>query len=190
VRIIAATNRNPLDQVRRGLFREDLYYRLSVVPIVLPSLRERREDIPDLVEHFLGRLQARSPRAVPRFDEGAVAELQRHDWPGNVRELENLIERLAIVHPGPTIDAPAVRQVLAAVALPRPDGRTDDTPAAQGARPAINAAGDLSAIERIERDAIVQALSTANGSVRGAAFGLGLSQATIYRKIKRYGIAN
>ncbi|MFO0888507.1 MAG: sigma-54 dependent transcriptional regulator [Isosphaeraceae bacterium] len=190
VRIIAATNRNPLDQIRRGSLREDLYYRLSVVPIVLPSLRDRREDVPVLVEHFLGRLAARSARPVPRFDDSALAELRGHDWPGNVRELENLIERLAILHPGPVLDAAAVKQALAAVEIPRLEPRVGRTDAGRAGDTAPPSDPDLTAIERIEREAIVQALAKASGSVREAAHDLGLSQATIYRKIKRYGISN
>jgi DNA-binding NtrC family response regulator len=93
VRLIAATNRILADEVKNGRFREDLYYRLNVIEIHLPSLRERRDDIPLLIKHFLQKCDPRQQGERLRISEGAVARLVRHDWPGNVRELENVIER-------------------------------------------------------------------------------------------------
>src|SRR5205085_5685100 len=98
VRIIAATNRDLRQLVQQGLFREDLYYRLNVVPMRLPPLRERREDIPDLVRHFLHKAET-SGLPSKRFDPAATERLKLHSWPGNVRELENLVRRLAVLHP-------------------------------------------------------------------------------------------
>ncbi|HEX4859990.1 MAG TPA: nitrogen regulation protein NR(I), partial [Rhizomicrobium sp.] len=111
VRIIAATNRDLRQLIQRGLFREDLYYRLNVVPLRLPPLRERAEDIPDLVRHFLRRAEEQGLPAK-RVDTDALDVLKRHRWPGNVRELENLIRRLAVLHSGDTISAALVTQEL------------------------------------------------------------------------------
>ena len=180
VRIVAATNRDPLEQVRRGQLREDLYYRLNVVPIVLPPLRERRGDVPLLARHFLERRGARSGRPAQAFTDEALAELTRHAWPGNVRELENLVDRLAILSSGPVIGAEAVR-----AQLPRASG-----PATLRAdKPAGPRGDELRPMERIEVEAIVNALANANGNVRKAAERLGLGHATVYRKIKKYSLA-
>jgi len=111
VRIIAATNRDLRQLIQRGLFREDLYYRLNVVPLRLPPLRERAEDIPDLVRHFLRRAEEQGLPAK-RVDADAIDVLKRYRWPGNVRELENLIRRLAVLHSGDAIPAALVTQEL------------------------------------------------------------------------------
>ncbi|MEA3081706.1 MAG: two-component system, NtrC family, nitrogen regulation response regulator NtrX, partial [Sphingomonadales bacterium] len=100
VRVLSATSRNLQDEIAAGRFREDLYYRLNVVPVKLPPLRERREDIPELVSHFLARIAAERRMAAPTISEEAIAALQAHDWPGNVRQLRNIIERTLILAPG------------------------------------------------------------------------------------------
>src|SRR6185436_9507440 len=97
VRVIAATHRNLEEMVKDGSFREDLFYRLEVVPIDVPPLRARRDDIPALAEHFRGEVNAREGREVPGFQPEVIDRLYAHDWPGNVRELENLVQRLVIV---------------------------------------------------------------------------------------------
>ena len=176
MRIVTATNRDPLEQVRRGLMREDLYYRLNVVPIVLPPLRDRAEDVPVLAKHLLERACSRGRRDACAFTDDALVELSRYSWPGNVRELENLVERLAIMTPGTSIEAESVRPHLVAAGAARPafEGLNGDDP--------------LREIDRIEKDAIVNALTAARGNVREAARNLGLGQATVYRKIKKYQI--
>ncbi len=187
VRIVAATNRDPLEQVRRGQLREDLYYRLNVVPIVVPPLRERREDIPLLARHFIQRWASRSGRRAVELTESALSELMEWPWPGNVRELENLIERLAILARSPAIDAADIRSALgggsarherhAVVPNHRADSPIDvPGPHDQPLRP----------FDLIERKAISEALAISNGNVREAARRLGLGQATVYRKIKKY----
>src|SRR5262249_20593607 len=108
VRVIAATNRNVRQMVADGKFQEDLFYRLNVIPIEIPPLRDRREDIPALVEHFVRKHAQRTGRRVEKIDEGVLAGLQQYDWPGNVRELENTIERAVVLSPGPVITARAV----------------------------------------------------------------------------------
>lgn len=181
VRIVAATNRNPLEQVRKGELREDLYYRLNVLPIVLPPLREHRDDVPLLAKHFLARFCARSGRGPLALLPAAEDELRRHDWPGNVRELENFIERLGVLSTGPTISPDEIRSQWQDL----PDNRPSFL---AKAAPNVRPAAPLTEMERVERDAIVQALATAQGNVRIAAKSIGLGQATVYRKIKKYGI--
>ena len=97
MRVVAATNKDLQAEIAAGRFREDLYYRLAVVPIELPPLRERREDIPLLVEHFLEQVCADNGRRTKKVASGAMTLLMQHDWPGNVRELKNVVERLAIL---------------------------------------------------------------------------------------------
>ncbi len=174
-RIVAATNRDPVEQVRLGLLREDLYYRLNVLPIVAPPLRNRREDVAILARCFIERFAARAGRPGANLSDRAVEALTEHAWPGNVRELENFVERLAVLYPGPTIDEDAVRAELGKnlVAVGRP---IDLDP------------GGLRPIDQVEYQAIADALATAGGNVKAAAQRLGLGQATVYRKIKKYGI--
>ncbi len=117
MRVVAATNRDLEPLIRQGTFREDLFYRLNVIPIVLPPLRERREDIPLLAELFLGRFAERQGRAL-RLSAGAMERLFRYAWPGNVRELENAMERTAILARGDTIE-PSDYRPTSAPALPR-----------------------------------------------------------------------
>src|SRR5437016_1133691 len=114
VRVIAATNRDLRQAIAEGKFQEDLFYRLNVIPIELPPLRERRDDIPALVEHFLRKHSQRTGRRVERVDDGALAALQQYEWPGNVRELENAIERAVVLSQGPVITARAVSVLGAA----------------------------------------------------------------------------
>jgi two-component system response regulator PilR (NtrC family) len=177
VRIIAATNHDLERAVREGRFREDLYYRLSVIPIVLPPLRERRTDIPLLVEHFLRKYSEGRP-ARPMNDE-ALKTLMAYDWPGNVRQLESVIERALLLSEGETIgpnDLPAtVRARLGSAADPIgldiPDTGID--------------------IEAVERSLIVKALEKAQGNVTRAARLLGLTRRTLqYRLEKMQGAPN
>ena len=108
VRVIAATNRNLRQLVDEGLFQDDLFYRLHVVPIVVPPLRERLEDIPMLVQHFTGKHAMRSGKSIDALEDGVMSSLQEHHWPGNVRELENTIERAVVLTTGSTIARDAV----------------------------------------------------------------------------------
>jgi DNA-binding NtrC family response regulator len=174
IRIIAATNRDPLDQVRRGSLREDLYYRLNVVPIVVPPLRDRVEDVALLARHFLARAAARHDRPAESISPGALNLMVRYAWPGNVRQLENLVERMVIFCRDPEID----------IGMLPPE--VHEAPPA----PALLPMGipDLRAFDRIEKQAILDALHQGNGNVREAARILGLGQATVYRKVKRYNI--
>src|SRR6185503_4398177 len=120
LRVIAATNRDLRQMVAEGKFQEDLFYRLNVIPIHIPPLRERREDIPALVEHFVKKHARRTGRRVERIEPAALSALQQYDWPGNVRELENTVERAVVLSQGPVVTAQAV-SVMGATA-PHPNG--------------------------------------------------------------------
>ncbi len=195
VRIIAATNRNLEEAVREGKFREDLYWRLNVIPIHLPPLRERREDIPLLLDHFLKRFQRKRKGKPLRFSEEALAVLMRYDWPGNVRELENLVERLTILvshevvmpddlperflkREGVDKGLPTVTSPLSTVTSPP---TLEDIP---------EGGIDLAKVlEETERNLILNALRKAGGVRSKAAALLGINRTTLIEKMKRLGIS-
>ncbi len=211
VRIISATNREPMEQVRKGQLREDLYYRLNVVPIVMPPLRERADDVAILARHFLTIAAARNHKDVRDFRPEALSVLSGYAWPGNVRQLENLVERLVIFTQGAEIGVEMIPADIAGGPTPGPAFRAQIGPGRGQASSSLvfeagpttippRFSGDLSAvdsdssdtslrpIDQIEKNAILQALQQSEGNVREAARILGLGQATVYRKIKRYGI--
>jgi two-component system, NtrC family, response regulator PilR len=172
VRVLAATNRDLAEMIRKGTFREDLFYRLNVIQIVLAPLRDRREDIPALAEQFLARSAAKLGREL-RLSADTVERLLRYPWPGNVRELENAIERAAILGRGAVIgpdDLPP--HVAAGLEL--------------GPSPALPAQVTLGDVERTH---ILQTLERFGGSHSGAAEALGIGRTTLWRKLKEYGIA-
>jgi two-component system response regulator HydG len=172
VRILAATNKNLRQLIREGKFREDLYYRLAVVPIELPPLRERREDIPELVAYFLARRRGAGPRPH-RMSPAALARLDDYHWPGNIRELENVIERAAILSDGQEIQA---RDLPPPAAAPLVPASTDETlPLKKRVAEAVRA---------VERQAILEALQAEQGSPTRAARRLGISRASFYNKLK------
>lgn len=180
VRTVAATNRDLARDIREGRFREDLFHRLHVLPLHLPPLRERKDDIPLLVRHFLARTGARGGLQPPVVDDDAIEVLQEYDWPGNVRELANIVERLAILHAGETIGAPEARRILEGHA-PLRDLRTatlsDDPDLSLSER-----------LDRIEREIINEALDSAEGNVAKAARRLRTDRANLYRRMRRLGI--
>lgn len=183
VRVIAATNKDLPAAIAAGEFREDLYYRLNVVPIRVPSLRERTEDIPELVEHFRARYQSESGRPLHSFDDSAYEALQAWSWPGNVRELRNVVERLEIMTDGNTIDAADVRRVVSGA----PAGPATSGAAADAELPE----GDFTLreiLDRTERLAIRKALDAAGGVISEAARKLGMDRANLHRKIRRLDI--
>jgi two-component system response regulator AtoC len=167
VRWIAATNRNLAEMLQRGSFREDLYHRLSVFPVRLPALRERREDIAPLADHLLSRIAIGLGKGTLRLSDDAHLALGTADWPGNVRELANVLERSAILADASEITADDLALL--------PD-----------------VAGDASAppttVSELERDAIERALAATSGNRRMAAARLGIGLRTLYDKLKRYGI--
>src|SRR5262249_48898051 len=157
--------------VAAGRFREDLYFRLAVIPIRVPALRERAEDIPALVTHFLGQLEREVGRRAPAFTPAALAALGRHPFPGNVRELRNVVERLVIMNPGARIDAKEVAAVLGpASAVDRIGGGS-----AADIDPANGGPGALAdAVHEFERRHIEAALAAEGGHMTRAAARLGL----------------
>jgi two-component system NtrC family response regulator len=172
VRVIAATNRDLREMVRDGRFQEDLFYRLNVIPISLPPLRERREDIPALVDHFVRKHAQRIGRRIERLDEDALARLQQYDWPGNVRELENTIERAVVLSSGPVIRAEAVSVVGAA------------SQQASGL-PSLRLRQN---IEWVERETIRRALESSRGVKKEAAELMGISQRALSYYLAKYRI--
>ncbi|MEZ4335493.1 MAG: sigma-54 dependent transcriptional regulator [Sandaracinaceae bacterium] len=180
VRIIAATNRDLWSEVHAGRFREDLYFRLSVFPIVLPPLRERPEDLGPLAEHLLRRM-AGPPR---RLDDEATRALRGHDWPGNVRELLNVLRRASLFAKGELIAAPLVRQMLAAsvFAHARPSTPPSEPP------PAWTESGSMRLAD-VERQHIQRVLDELEGNITKAAAALGIDRRTLQRKLRSYGIS-
>ena len=176
VRVITATNRDLTKAVADGEFRQDLYFRLHVFPIQLPSLRERIEDVPALVAHLSARIRPRTP---PQFSENALELLMAYSWPGNVRELANIVERLAIIG-GSRIEAKDVQQVLPLTHILAGDGH--DEPASLLSRSLSESLDDY------ERSLIVSAISRASGNVAEAARILQTDRGNLYRRLKRLGI--
>ena len=175
VRVIAASNKELFDEVSKGRFREDLFYRLQVIPIRLPSLRDRRTDIPLLVDHFLAKVNGRRPQGPIRLSEEACVQLWEYDWPGNVRELENVIEQLVVLADGDTVSAdqlpPSVRRFVSGKRTPTPT--LDDN-------------FDFNqAVEAFEDQLIHEALRKSNGNKQAAARMLGLKRTTLVAKLRR-----
>jgi DNA-binding NtrC family response regulator len=174
VRIIAATNRNLLAAVKEGQFRADLYYRINVVPLALPPLRERKEDIPELVRHFIQRCASQSKRYFTDLSEQAMERLLAYDWPGNVRELANVIERAVVLGQPPTV-------------------QVDDLPleilAVSGQSPAGVPLNYQESIDEHRREVIVKALQQTKGNRTAAAKLLGLERAYFQKLIKSLGIS-
>ncbi len=177
VRVIAATNRNLEEAIKKGTFREDLYYRLNVVTISLPPLRERREDIPPLIEHFLKKYNAENGKKVNSLSKEARDLLMQYGYPGNVRELENIVERAVVLCRGEILgiqDLPlTLRESKLEALLAEARGRTTlpDT------------------LEEIERELITKALENSSGVQTKAADELGISERVLRYKIKKYGIS-
>jgi two-component system response regulator HydG len=187
VRLIAATNRDLAAEAKAGRFREDLYYRLNVLGVKLPALRERGTDIRLLCEHFLHEAGTRSGRQRLSFSEEAAAALAKYAWPGNVRELRNLAERLAVLCPGEVVglrDLPKEIQAQAP-AVPFPDAKESETVPVPEAPPPVSASLQLA---DIERDHILRILTQCKGNKKQAAESLGIDRSTLYAKLRAYGI--
>ncbi|WP_127476422.1 sigma-54 dependent transcriptional regulator [Sulfurivermis fontis] len=199
VRLVAATHRNLDSNIQDGRFREDLYYRLNVFPIELPPLRERRDDIPLLINEFIIRLEKMGRGAV-RLTPGAMGSLRDYPWPGNVRELANLMERLVIMFPNGLVDVrdlPPKYQIEGAqpieVLLPEPvaapaAGATMPPPAATPARLPAEGIDLKEYLAELELSFINQALDDADGVVARAAERLGMRRTTLVEKMKKYGM--
>jgi DNA-binding NtrC family response regulator len=171
VRIIAATNRDLRKAVAEGKFREDLFYRLNVIPITLPSVRQRREDLPLLVDSILERLAVEMKKRLDGVSAEAMAAIMAHDWPGNVRELRNVLERGAVVAQGPVLQLHDLGM------------GTNGAKGEASARP-----GPLGSLEDMERRHVAAVLAHTGGNVSQSARILGIDRVTLYNKMKRYGI--
>lgn len=169
-RVLAATNADLQASIDAGTFREDLYYRLNVLTIQVPPLRERREDIPDLATHFLS--EAAGDEAPPSLTEDALALLMSHDWPGNVRELQNVLHRVVVLNEGERISVGAVQEALETAQ----DGAGAENVDLRAAR------------DRFEAAYIQQALRTHDGAIQATADALGIARSSLWRKMEKYGI--
>ncbi len=177
VRLIAATHRDLEAMVREGTFREDLWYRLNVVPLEMPPLRRRREDIPLLAQHFLGKHAQRHGRPAPELAPDLVEHLERYAWPGNVRQLENVIERLVVLARADTLhaeDLPAElrgsEKVFGGVRMELPD--------------------DGIVLDEVERELLREALERTGGNQSAAARYLGISRQTLIYRMQKHGLAS
>ncbi|MFQ5718906.1 MAG: sigma 54-interacting transcriptional regulator [Acidobacteriota bacterium] len=173
-RLICATNRSLEDMVSRGEFREDLYYRINVFPIRLPSLKERPGDIPILAREFLKKFCMENDLLPDArcFSDGAIAELVRHEWAGNIRELENVVQRVAVMASDTPITPQDLKMVL-------------------GSGPAAGSTGgreSIQTLKEVQRQHVIRALGALNWNIKAAAETLGISRVTLYKKIKDYGI--
>jgi len=177
VRVIATTNRPLLRLVEEGKFRADLYYRLNVVPLSLPPLRQRREDIPMLIEHFLDKYSSRGQAGRPEFSAELLARLMLHYWPGNIRELENLVRRAVALHPGETVGP----EFFDAAALPQPSPQSESLPVATGP-------GEGISLREMERKLLESTLEAHGGNRTQAARALGICPRTMRNKVREYGL--
>lgn len=187
VRVLSATSRNLADEISAGRFREDLYYRLNVVPVRIPPLRERREDIPELVTIFLARYAAERRISTPEMSKDAMAALQAHDWPGNVRQLRNIIERTMIMTPGDRVDCIEV-DLLPPEIL--------DHQAASGssgggvATMAIMGSPLREARESFEREYLKIQIRRFSGNISRTASFIGMERSALHRKLKALGLGD
>jgi two-component system, NtrC family, nitrogen regulation response regulator NtrX len=178
-RVLAATNKDLPVEIRAGRFREDLYFRLNVVPVFVPPLRDRQEDIPLLAEHFMAVLAKEYGRRPKVFEGDAMAALQQYSWPGNVRELRNLVERLMIMVPGDRVSARDISFLdVGAVS-------TSDT----NSRPVAPLGPLHDARDQFEREYILRALAAQQGNISRTAEMLGIERSNLYRKMRGFGIA-
>jgi len=185
VRILTATNQNPAEAVRAGRFREDLYYQLNVVPINLPPLRERREDIGQIANKYLLEFSKAYGRRFQGFDLEALAALERYGWPGNVRELRNVVEQLVVLNEGERVTASMLpARILEARPAPVEPGQA----APAGGERATLTSESIRPFWQVERDQIQSALDLCGGNVQEVARRLEISPATLYRKIEKYGL--
>ena len=183
VRVLSATSRNLGDEIANGQFREDLYYRLNVVPVRIPALRDRREDIPELANHFLARFASERRLAPPNFSDEAIAALQAHDWPGNVRQLRNIIERTVILAPG---DVSCIDIDL----LPSEVLDNQGSTGLSSATLTIMGSPLREARESFEREYLKIQIRRFSGNISRTASFIGMERSALHRKLKALGIAD
>jgi len=187
VRVVVATHRNLEEQVQSGTFREDLYHRVFVFPIVLPPLRERREDVRVLAEHFVRQLEEQNNWKLRKLSPDAIAELERYAWPGNVRELRNVVERVLLLAPGDVVEAGTVRRALPAAA-----GAAGVAGGVGGgtasARIALEMGTLAQRVEAFERETLLAELKLHHHHMTNTAKALGLERSHLYKKCQQLGI--
>ena len=193
VRIVCASNRDPLAEVHAGRFREDLYYRLHVIPIELPPLRERGEDIVELAEWFLARFSKEEGKEFNALSSDALVAMRRHSWPGNVRQLENMMRRLVVLNEGRTIEfhmLPSDIRASAATAAPGIHGPATDARHLLASTPSLSGPvvdeQPVGPLEATIREAIERAITASGGSIPKAAQMLDVSPSTLYRRIEAW----
>jgi two-component system nitrogen regulation response regulator NtrX len=184
VRVLSATSRNLAEEIAAGRFREDLYYRLNVVPVRLPPLRERREDIPELVNHFLARFASERRISTPELSKEAMAALQAHDWPGNVRQLRNIIERTLILTPGDRVGCIEVDLL--------PPEILDSQGSAGVGGPSLAIMGSplREARESFEREYLKIQIRRFSGNISRTASFIGMERSALHRKLKALGLGD
>ncbi|MGI9404316.1 MAG: sigma 54-interacting transcriptional regulator, partial [Hyphomicrobium sp.] len=217
-RLISATNRDVIQLVREGKFREDLYYRLNVFPVCVPPLRERLDDVPELARHFMTRFAAEEGKRVSTFSDDALRLLESYPWPGNVRQLENAVFRAVVLSDTSELTVAEFPQIAAHVAgfephvpaAPAPTakkplftgpallGAEDIVPTTLDVRdgdgeralgiPAVNQGGDIRPLDEIEADMIRLALGRYRGHMTEVAKRLKIGRSTLYRKMQEYGL--
>jgi two-component system nitrogen regulation response regulator NtrX len=187
VRVVVATHRNLEEQVRQGTFREDLYHRVFVFPIVLPALRERREDVRVLAEHFVRQLEEQNNWKLRKLSAEAIAELELYSWPGNVRELRNVVERVLLLAPGAVVDAETVRR-----ALPGAAGGVGAAGSVGGGTASVRIALEMGTlaerVEAFERETLLAELKLHHHHMTNTAKALGLERSHLYKKCQQLGI--
>jgi two-component system nitrogen regulation response regulator NtrX len=181
VRVLSGTSRNLADEIAAGRFREDLFYRLNVVPVRIPPLRERREDIPELANHFLARFAADRRVATPTLSDEAIAALQAHDWPGNVRQLRNIIERTIIL-------APSDLKVIEVDLLPGEIVEQQGSGGGGGPSMSIMGSPLREARESFEREYLKIQIRRFSGNISRTASFIGMERSALHRKLKALGI--
>jgi transcriptional regulator with GAF, ATPase, and Fis domain len=185
VRVIAATHQNLEELIRENRFRKDLYFRLNIISIPVPSLRERVEDIPELALHFLRLFSQRLGKGVAHLDDDALAVLKAYSWPGNVRELENAVQRAVVVAEGPEVTAEELpEEIVQAV-----DARVEASPADHTNGTNGGLRSEREHRDRHERERLVRALSAAGGNKARAARALGLARSTLVSRLKKHGLS-
>ena len=184
VRVLSATSRNLAEEIAAGRFREDLFYRLNVVPVRLPPLRERREDIPELVSHFLARFASERRISTPELSKEAMAALQAHDWPGNVRQLRNIIERTLILTPGDRVGCIEVDLL--------PPEILDSQASAGVGGPSLAIMGSplREARESFEREYLKIQIRRFSGNISRTASFIGMERSALHRKLKALGLGD
>ena len=180
VRFICATNRDPLHEVEAGHFREDLYYRLHVIPLHMPPLRDRERDVLDLANHFLASFAAEEGKAFQGFAPDVEALLMTYDWPGNVRQLQNVLRNIVVLNEGAVVERDMLPDLLLRSA---PTVTVHRQPAGQ---PHTDTPGGIRPLAVVEREAIEAAVQAAGGNIPRAAALLEVSPSTIYRKLSRW----